>query len=48
MVDSTVDAKKLLEKSKIPYHTEDGKSGIYLHFQDIDGTELYFVEPKWK
>jgi lactoylglutathione lyase len=27
--------------------TEDGKSGIYCHFTDPDGTALYFVQPNW-
>jgi len=26
---------------------DDGNSGIYCHFTDLDGTVLYFVQPKW-
>jgi catechol 2,3-dioxygenase-like lactoylglutathione lyase family enzyme len=26
---------------------EDGNSGIYCYFTDLDGTVLYFVQPKW-
>jgi len=49
MVDSFEDAKALLVKNEIVIAQEaaDGKSGNYLHFRDPDGTELYFVKPKW-
>ena len=48
MIDSISDAMALLEKNNITYKFEDGKSGKYLHFDYPDGTDLYFVEPKWK
>jgi len=42
------EAKTLLENNYIAAtYQEDGKSGIYLHFKDPDGTALYFVQPKW-
>lgn len=48
MVDDINEAKVLLDKNKIPCTSQDdGKSGIYLHFKDLDGTILYFVQPKW-
>ncbi len=48
MVDNIDEAKSLLEQNKITYTAEDGKSGIYTHFKDPDGTLLYFTQPKWK
>lgn len=48
MIEDTNAAKALLEKNSIAATSEDdGKSGIYLHFKDPDGTLLYFVQPKW-
>jgi predicted enzyme related to lactoylglutathione lyase len=48
MIDKIAKAKKLLDKNKIKYKAEeDGKSGLYVHFKDPDGTILYFVQPKW-
>ncbi len=48
MIDKISEAKELLDKNKIEYKAEDdGKSGLYLHFKDPDGTILYFVQPKW-
>jgi predicted enzyme related to lactoylglutathione lyase len=49
MVADYKNAKALLEenKIKITHEAEDGKSGAYLHFNDPDGTALYFVKPMW-
>ena len=48
MIESIVEAKALLDSNKIAYKAEDdGKSGLYAHFTDPDGTILYFVQPKW-
>ncbi|MEO8087230.1 MAG: VOC family protein [Bacteroidota bacterium] len=49
MVDNYNEAKSLLTKNniKITQEAEDGKSGSYLHFNDPDGTALYFVKPSW-
>lgn len=48
MIDDLEEAKALLNKNYIIYQAEDdGKSGNFLHFKDIDGTVLYFVKPKW-
>lgn len=50
MVDSFEEAKSLLIKNaiQITHEEDDGKSGNYLHFNDPDGTALYFVKPKWE
>ena len=48
MVDSIAEAIAMLEKNHITFRLDDGKSGKYLHFFDLDCTALYFVEPKWK
>jgi catechol 2,3-dioxygenase-like lactoylglutathione lyase family enzyme len=48
MIDSFSEAKAMLEKNQIAFRFDDGKSGKYLHFDDPDGTKLYFVQPKWK
>jgi hypothetical protein len=48
MVDDIGATKTLLSQNKIPFQEQDDeKSGIYLHFKDLDGTVLYFVKPKW-
>ena len=48
MIDNCTETKAMMEKLNIPATEEDdGKSGIYLHFKDPDGTTLYFVQPKW-
>jgi catechol 2,3-dioxygenase-like lactoylglutathione lyase family enzyme len=47
-IDKIDHAKVLLDQHKIAYqYQDDGKSGLYCHFKDPDGTILYFVEPKW-
>lgn len=48
MIDKAEEAKALLDKLGINYEYADGKSGIYLHFEDPDGTVLYFTQPKWR
>lgn len=48
MIDKIEDAVAVLDKNKIAHEKQDdGKSGIYCHFKDLDGTLLYFVQPKW-
>ena len=48
MIDKIEEAKILLNKNHVAHKQEDdGKSGMYLHFKDPDGTVLYFVQPKW-
>ncbi len=48
MVDDHDGARALLDRLGIDYTpTDDGKSGLYCHFKDPDGTALYFVKPLW-
>lgn len=49
MVADFNEAEALLNKNniEITHSANDGKSGKYLHFNDPDGTALYFVEPAW-
>lgn len=47
MIDDINDAKNLLSAEAIDYKYADGKSGIYCHFRDPDGTEIYFTQPGW-
>lgn len=48
IVESIEEAQELLRKNNIASTREDdGKSGLYLHFKDLDGTILYYVQPKW-
>jgi len=41
------DAKAFLEKLAIKVQTRQEEGGQFLHFNDPDGTPLYFIEPKW-
>jgi catechol 2,3-dioxygenase-like lactoylglutathione lyase family enzyme len=48
MIADIQEAKTMLENNMIAAkYEQDGKSGLYLHFKDPDGTILYFVQPKW-
>jgi predicted lactoylglutathione lyase len=43
-VEDPVEAIATLDREEIAWRAgEDGKSGIFCHFQDPDGTELYFM-----
>lgn len=50
MIEDIEEAKALLQKENIVF-TNAGdasdSSGIYANFKDLDGTQLYFVQPKW-
>ncbi len=49
MVEDHEEAKKMLERLNIPFRPEDdGKSGLYCHLKDPDGTVLYLVKPLWE
>lgn len=48
MINDIEEAKKLLTKNGIVFKQEGGSSGIYLHFNDPDGTLLYYVLPQWE
>ena len=45
--DNFDDAKVLLIKLAIEFKTRDEEGGQFLHFNDPDGTPLYFINPKW-
>lgn len=45
LIDDIAGAKTLLDQKQIPYMFDDGKSGQFTHFKDLDGTELYFMQP---
>jgi len=47
MIEDINEAKALLDKLAVKYKAEDGKSGKYVHFSDLDGTILYFTQPSW-
>ena len=40
-------ARSLLEKLPVNVTTRDEEGGQFLHFNDPDGTALYFIKPKW-
>ena len=40
-------AKTLLEKLSIKITERQEAGGEFLHFEDPDGTGLYFIKPKW-
>ena len=40
-------AKSGLEKLKIRTEDRHEEGGQFLHFNDPDGTALYFIKPKW-
>lgn len=45
--DNFEQAQGLLEQQAIQFTHRDEEGGQFLHFQDPDGTELYFIKPKW-
>ena len=40
-------AKTTLLELSIPVKERNEEGGSFLHFQDPDGTALYFIDPKW-
>lgn len=45
--DNFEQAQAMLEKQAIQFTQRNEEGGQFLHFQDPDGTELYFIKPKW-
>jgi predicted enzyme related to lactoylglutathione lyase len=45
--DNFEEAKTQLEKLSIEATSRSEEGGEFLHFNDPDGTELYFIKPKW-
>ncbi len=48
MIDEINSAKELLSKNEIEHKFETGKSGNFVYFNDLDGTDLYFMQPMWQ
>jgi predicted enzyme related to lactoylglutathione lyase len=44
LIDDINEAKTLLDQNQIAYKAEEGKSGKFTHFKDLDGTVLYFMQ----
>ena len=45
--DNFEEAKSLLQKLSIASTSRSEEGGQFLHFNDPDGTALYFIQPKW-
>lgn len=41
------ESKAELQKLSIKTVDRQEEGGQFLHFQDLDGTALYFIQPKW-
>lgn len=46
-VDDFEGAKSLLQKLSIKIISRQEEGGQFLHFNDLDGTSLYFIKPNW-
>lgn len=45
--DNFADAKSLLASLSLQVNERSEEGGQFLHFNDPDGTSLYFIKPKW-
>ena len=45
--DNLEEAKSMLSKQSIKAESRNEEGGQFLHFTDPDGTQLYFIKPKW-
>ncbi|MFI5130900.1 MAG: VOC family protein [Chitinophagales bacterium] len=45
--DNFDETKSALEQLSIPVTERSEEGGQFLHFNDPDGTALYFIKPKW-
>ena len=45
--DNFEETKSLLSDLSIPTIARNEEGGQFLHFNDPDGTELYFIKPRW-
>ncbi len=45
--DSIENEKESLSKLSISVQERKEEGGQFLHFSDPDGTQLYFIKPKW-
>jgi catechol 2,3-dioxygenase-like lactoylglutathione lyase family enzyme len=41
------ETRSLLQKLSINTTERQEEGGQFLHFNDVDGTALYFIKPKW-
>ena len=46
-VDNFEEVAALLNKLSIPVTERSEEGGQFLHFNDPDGTAIYFIKPKW-
>jgi predicted enzyme related to lactoylglutathione lyase len=46
-IDNIEETKSSLEQLSIPVTERKEEGGIFLHFNDPDGTFLYFIKSKW-
>jgi catechol 2,3-dioxygenase-like lactoylglutathione lyase family enzyme len=46
-IDNIEESTALLQNLGIDNYARDEEGGQFLHFKDPDGTELYFIKPKW-
>jgi catechol 2,3-dioxygenase-like lactoylglutathione lyase family enzyme len=46
-IDDFAEANSLLQKLSIKSTTRQEEGGEFIHFNDPDGTALYFIKPKW-
>jgi len=47
VTDNLDNEKTNLEKLSIKVEERNEEGGKFLHFADPDGTQLYFIKPKW-
>jgi catechol 2,3-dioxygenase-like lactoylglutathione lyase family enzyme len=45
--DNIEEAKSMLTEKSINAEPRNEEGGQFLHFTDPDGTQLYFIKPKW-
>jgi catechol 2,3-dioxygenase-like lactoylglutathione lyase family enzyme len=45
--DNIDETKAFLSKSSIDFKEREEEGGQFIHFTDADGTQLYFIKPKW-
>jgi catechol 2,3-dioxygenase-like lactoylglutathione lyase family enzyme len=46
-IDNVEESKSYLQKLAITTTDRNEEGGQFLHFNDPDGTSLYFIKPKW-
>ena len=46
-IDNFDEAQTMLSEQSIKAEPRNEEGGQFLHFTDPDGTQLYFIKPKW-